>query len=110
MGKEALADLEKVAKGHTAAQSGLGDDQEGETAGGGVIVLGGRFGNVVDVVVAVGVRELLRGLVCDFGENEGGEGGGLRGGGGGALGKYGAVVCYARTGEVDMLVSCVLVF
>lgn len=72
-------------------------------------MLRGRFGDVVDVVVAVGVRELLRGFVCDFGEDERGEGGGLRGGGGGALGKNGAVVCYARTEEVDILVSCFLV-
>lgn len=74
-------------------------------------MLGGRFGDVVDVVVAVGVRELLRGFVCDLGENEGREGGGLRGGGGGALRKDGAVVCYARTGEVNVLVwlrSCLL--
>jgi hypothetical protein len=34
----------------------------------------------VDVVAAVGVGELLGGGVVDFGEDEGGEGGGLRGG------------------------------
>lgn len=73
-------------------------------------MLGGRFGDVVDVVVAVGVGEFLRGFVCNFGEDEGSEGGGLRGSRGGALGEDGTVVCYARTGEFNMLVSCVLVF
>lgn len=51
----------------------------------------------MDVVVAVGVGELLRRIVGDFGKDEGGEGRGLGRGRRGALGQDGAVVCYART-------------
>lgn len=68
-------------------------------------MLGRRLGDVVDVVVSVRVSELLRGLVRYFGEDEGGEGGGLRRGGGGALGQDGAVVRYAGTEEASKLVS-----
>lgn len=60
-------------------------------------MLGGRLGDVVDVVVTVGVGELLGGVVLDLGQDQRGEGGGLRGGGGGALGEDGAVVRYAGT-------------
>jgi hypothetical protein len=49
-------------------------------------VLGGGGGDVVDEVGAVGVGKLLGLGVRDFGQDEGGEGGGLRGGGGSVLG------------------------
>lgn len=49
-------------------------------------MFGGRLGDVVDVVVAVRVGELLWRVVGDLGKDEGGEGGGLGGGGSGALG------------------------
>ena len=62
----------------------------------------GGLGDVVDVVVAVGVGELLRGVVADLGEDEGGEGGGLGGGRGGAFGEDGGVVRDARAGRVSV--------
>ncbi|KAI6747770.1 hypothetical protein HG531_008312 [Fusarium graminearum] len=72
--QEALADLEEVAKGHATAERRVGDDEEGETAGGWVVsVLGGRLGDVVDLVLAVGVGKLLGVRVFDFREDEGGE-------------------------------------
>ncbi len=46
----------------------------------------GGVGDVVDVVLVVGVGELLGLVVGDFGEDEGGEAGGLGGGGGGVFG------------------------
>lgn len=49
-------------------------------------MLRGCLGDVVDVVVAVGVGEFLRCVVGDLGEDQGGKGGGLGGGRGGALG------------------------
>lgn len=59
-------------------------------------MLGGTLGNIVDVVVAVSVGELLRGVVVDLGEDEGGERRGLGGGRGGAFGEDGGMVRYAR--------------
>lgn len=70
-------------------------------------MLGRRLGDVVDVVVAVGVGELLWCVVLYFGEDERGQGGRLGGGRGGAFGKDGAVVRYARTAVVLLvLLSC----
>lgn len=81
LGEEALADLKEEAKGHAPAEGGIGDDEEGQAAGAGAVrVVGGRLGDVVDLVLAVGVGELLRGGVLDLGEDKGGERGGLRGG------------------------------
>lgn len=98
--EEAPANLEEEAKGDAAAERGLGHDEEGEAAGGGVLgVLGRRLGDIVDVVVAVRVGELLWGVVADLGENERGEGRGLRGGRRGALGEDGGVVRDARAVE-----------
>ena len=92
--EEALADLEEEAEGHAAAEGGVGDDEEGEAAGRetGAGVVRGRVGNVVDLVVAVGVGELLRGAVLDLGEDEGGERRGLGRGRGDALGEDGRAV------------------
>jgi hypothetical protein len=45
-----------------------------------VRVIGGGFGDVVDLVLAVGVGELLGARVLNLWEDEGGEGGGLGGG------------------------------
>jgi len=52
----------------------------------------------VDVVLVVGVGEFLGFGVVDFGEDEGGEGGGLRGGGGGVFGEDGGAVGDAGAG------------
>ena len=49
----------------------------------------------MDVVVAVGVGELLRGGVGDFGQDERGERGGVAGCAAGVLGQEGGVVGYA---------------
>jgi len=78
----------QVAEGYAAAEAAGGDDEVGQAAGGGVgggVVRGG-VGDVVDVVLVVGVGELLGLVVGDFGEDEGGEAGGLGGGGGGVFG------------------------
>lgn len=66
-------------------------------------MLRGRLGDVVDVVGAVGVGELLRGRVLDLGEDEGGERRGLRRGRGGAFREDRGVVGYARTKEDQQL-------
>lgn len=68
-GEEALADFEEETKGYATAQRRLGDDEEGEAAGGGRRgrVLGRSFGDVVDVMGAVGVGQLLRGVMADLG-------------------------------------------
>ncbi|ROW09700.1 hypothetical protein VMCG_02453 [Cytospora schulzeri] len=100
LGEEALADLEQEAEGDAAAEGRLGHHQEGEAAGGGRVMLGRGLGDVVDVVVAVGVGELLGRVVLYFGEDERGQGGRLGGGRGGAFGEDGAVVRYARTEDV----------
>lgn len=62
-------------------------------------------GDVVDVVLVVGVGELLRLVVRNFGEDERGETGGCGGGGGGVFGKDGGAVGYAGTvdGRLDSL-------
>ena len=46
----------------------------------------------MDEVLIVGVGKLLGFRVVDFGEDEGGERGGLRGGGSGVLGEDGGAV------------------
>lgn len=105
--EEAAADLEEETKGDAAAQRGVGDNEEGEAAGGGVLwVVGGRFGDVVDVVRAVGVGQLLGGVVLDLGKDDGGEGGGLRYGRCGAFAEDGVIVRYARA-VGRWYVSCV---
>jgi len=68
-----------------------------------VRVFGGRVGDVVDVVLVVGVGEFLGFGVVDLGEDEGGEGGGLRGGGGGVFGEDGGAVGDAGAGGGDGL-------
>lgn len=80
--EEAVARLDEEAEGDASPEGAVGDDEEDEAAGGGVggRVLRGGLGDVVDVVRAVRVGELLRGAVVDLGEDEGGEGRGLRGG------------------------------
>ena len=62
-------------------------------------ILGGRGGDVVDVVVVVRVGELLRRRVADLGQDERGERGGLRGGGRSVFAEYGGMVRNARTGN-----------
>ena len=50
----------------------------------------------MDEILVVRVGELLGLFVLDFGEDEGGEGGSLRGGGGGVFGEDGGSVGDAR--------------
>ena len=52
-----LFDFDEVAEGDAAAEGGGGDDEVGETAGGGVgvRVVGGGVSDVVDEVLVVGV-------------------------------------------------------
>jgi hypothetical protein len=72
--KEALADLEEEAERDATAERRVGDDEERETAGGWVVsVLGWRLGDVVDLVLAMGVGELLRVCVFYFRKDERGE-------------------------------------
>lgn len=97
--EELVLDLDEVGEGDAAAEGGGGDDEIGEAAGGEAVrVLGGRVGDVVDVVLVVGVGELLGFGVVDFGEDEGGEGGGVRGGGGGMFAEDGGAVGDAGAG------------
>ena len=85
--EELLLDFDEVAKGDAPPEGRGCDDEVREAARGGVggRVLRGRGGHVVDVIGAVSVGQFLRGLVREFGEDEGGEGRGLRGGGGGVF-------------------------
>lgn len=53
-------------------------------------------GDIVYEIVVVGVGQLLRGLVFDFGKYERGEGRGLRGGRSGVFGQDCCVIGYAR--------------
>jgi len=70
LGQKLLFDFDQEAEGDSAAERLLCDDEEGETAcGRGAGVLGGCTGDVVDVVCAVGVGQLLRRRVADFGED-----------------------------------------
>lgn len=79
--EELFLDLDEVAEGNAAAEIAGGDDEEGETAGGGGVgrVFRGSIRDVVDEVLVVGVGQFLRGGMADFGEDEGGERGGLGG-------------------------------
>ena len=86
--------LDEVAKGDAAAEGGGGGDEVGQAAGGRVAVgvVRGRICDIVDEVLVVRVVELLGFVVVNFGEDEGGEGGGLGGGGGGVFGEDGGAV------------------
>lgn len=64
------------------------------------------FGDVVDVVRAMGVRQLLRRVVVDLGEDQGGEGRGLGRGRRRAFREDGGVVRDARAAR---LLACSLV-
>lgn len=78
LGEEAPAHLDQVAKGDAATEGGVGNDEKGQAAGRGVVrVLRGRLGYVVNLVATVRVRELLRLVVLDFREDEGGQRRGL---------------------------------
>lgn len=101
--EELRARGDEEGKGDAAAQATLGDDEERQAAGAAaaallIFVRAGRLGNVVDVVGAVGEGQLLGRLVVDLGQDEGGERGGLAGGGGDALSEDGGVVGDAGTG------------
>lgn len=74
--KETLLDLDEEAKRHAAAKVGFRDDEIGQARRGeGVGMVGGGscVGDVVDQVLVVGIGELLRGVVGDLGEDDGGE-------------------------------------
>lgn len=78
LGEELISDFDQVGERDTSAQGGGGNGQEGETTCGRVRRMGGRgFGDVVDVVVAVGIGQFLRVDMVDLGENKGGKRGGL---------------------------------
>lgn len=70
-------------------------------------MLRGSLGDIVDLVLAVRVGELLRVGVLDLGEDEGGQGRRLRGCRGSALGEDGGVVRDARTrdGQLNCLLA-----
>lgn len=57
----------------------------------------------MDLVLAVGVRQLLGGLVFDFREDEGGKRGSLGGGGSGAFCENGGFVRNAGAGRVVLV-------
>ena len=58
--EELVFDLDEVGEGDAPAEGGGSDDEVCEAAGGGAIrVFGGGVGDVVDVVLVVGVGELL---------------------------------------------------
>lgn len=100
--EEALADLEEVAEGHATAEGGIGHDKESQAACAGLIwVFRGRLGDVVDLMLAMGVGELLRRRVLDLGEDEGGERRGLRGGGGGTFGENSGMMGNAGAFDVS---------
>jgi hypothetical protein len=101
--EELPLDLEQEAEGDAAAERLAGDAEEGQRAGGAraVGVLRGRGRDVVDVVSALGVGELLRGGMVDLGEDDGGEGGSLGAAGGCVLGEDGGVVGDARAAQVS---------
>jgi hypothetical protein len=65
-------------------------------------VFGRSFGDVVDVVGAVGVGELLRAAVVDLREDERGKGRCLRRGRGGAFGEDGGAVGNASARESQL--------
>lgn len=92
--EELLFDFDEVAEGDAPAEGGGGDDEVGKAAGGGVArgMVRRGVGDVVDEVLVVRVGEFLGFVVIDFGEDEGGEGGGLGGGGGGVFGEDGGSV------------------
>ena len=85
--EELLFYFDQVAEGDTAAEGGGGGHEVGQAAGGGVTVgvVRRRICDVVDKVLVVGVGELLGFGVGVFGVEEGGEVGGLGGGGGGVF-------------------------
>ena len=99
---EALLDLDEEAKRHATAEVGFRDDHVSEVgriervglAGGGAGV-----GDVVDEILVVGVGELLRRVVGDLGQDDGGEAAGAGGGGDGVLGEDGVFVGDARVEE-----------
>lgn len=59
--QETVLDLDEEAEGDASTERGVCDDEVGQSASGGVRggVFRGRGGDVVDVVVVVGVGELL---------------------------------------------------
>ena len=76
---------------HALAEVALGDDEEGEAAGGtgrvvAVVEVGGGFCGDVDEEFGLVDCFVGAGCVGEFGEDEGDERGGVGGGGGGVLG------------------------
>lgn len=100
--EEALLDLDEEAERNAPPQRGVCDDEVRQPAGRGMRrgVFGGRGGDVVDVVIVVRVGKLLGRRVADLGQDEGGEGGGLRGCGRGVFAENGGMVRDARAGNL----------
>ena len=92
--QEALLDLEQKTEGYPSTDVGVCDDEVSEAAGGwvGAGVIGGSVGDVVDVVLVVGVGELLWRVVGDLREDQRCERGGAGGGGCGVLGEDGCAI------------------
>jgi len=91
LAEEALLDLDEEAEGDATSEVLFGDDEVGEARS-----IAGRsgsgVGDVVDVVCAVGVGQLLGGRVINLWENQRGQGRCGRGGGSGVLGEDCVVV------------------
>lgn len=101
LGEEFLLQVRQEAKGNALAEIALGDDEEGEAAGGGRG--GGEVGGGLDEAVDEELG-LVDGLVRGGGvgearEDERDERGGVGGGAGCVLGEDGGVVRYASTGN-----------
>lgn len=90
-------DFYEVAEGYAAAEAGAGDDQVGKAASGGIRrrVIGGRVGDVVDVVLIMGIGQFLWLVVRYFWEYQRGKTGCLRGGRGGVFSQNSGAISYA---------------
>ena len=73
--EEAPLDLDEEAKRDTPPERGVRNHEKRQSPSGGMLggVLGGRGGDIVDVVIIVCVGELLGGGVLNLGQNERGE-------------------------------------
>lgn len=90
-GEEGFLEVAQEAEGDALAEVALGDDEEGEAAGGtgrvvAVVEVGGGFCGDVDEEFGLVDCFVGAGCVGEFGEDEGDERGGVGGGGGGVLG------------------------
>jgi hypothetical protein len=109
-GEELLLEVAQEAEGDALAEVALGDDEEGQAAGGARRVVaaaevGGGFGHDVDEELGLVDCFVGAAAVGELGEDEGNEGGGVGGGAGGVLGEDGGVVGYACAAGVLVLLG-----